>query len=104
MMTVRSERQFNSIIYDEADLYRKQKDRRVVLMKEDDMYEKGLAENDLVNLESSVEKMKDMKVRKFNITRKNILTYYPEANILVPTATDPRSQTPSYKSVWVKIN
>jgi hypothetical protein len=30
-------------------------------------------------------------------------TYFPEANALIPKATDQRSKTPSYKSVLVEI-
>jgi hypothetical protein len=29
--------------------------------------------------------------------------YYPEANVLVPTATDPGSKTPAFKSVQVTL-
>jgi len=104
MMTVRSEGQFNSIIYEEEDIYRGQSSRNVVLMNEDDIKSKGLKENDLVDLESSVGKMENIVVRKFDLPSGNIMTYYPEANILVPTTTDPRCKTPAYKLVWVKIS
>lgn len=103
MMTVRSEGQFNSIIYEEEDIYRGQSSRNVVLMNKDDIQSKGLQENDLVTLESSVGKMENIVVREFDLPPGNIMTYYPEANVLVPTKTDPRCHTPSYKLVWVKI-
>lgn len=103
MMTIRSEGQFNSIIYEEADLYRKQTSRWIVLMNKDDIKNMGLVENDLVTLESSVGKMENVKVRRFDIPSGNVMTYYPESNVLVPTTTDPRSFTPAYKLVWVKI-
>jgi len=104
MMTVRSEGQFNSIIYEEEDIYREQTSRWVVLMNKDDIQNKGLRENDLVTLESAVGKMEKIMVREFDIPRGNIMTYYPESNVLVPTTTDPRSLTPGYKLVWVKIS
>lgn len=104
MMTVRSEGQFNSIIYEEEDLYREQTSRRIVLMNKDDIQNTGLRENDLVTLESLAGKMEMVKVREFDIAPGNIMTYYPESNVLVPTTTDPRSLTPSYKSVCVKIS
>jgi len=75
MMTVRSEGQFNSIVY----------------------------ENDLITLESSAGKMERVKVRTFDIPPGNIITYYPESNVLVSTTTDPRSLTPGFKLTWVKI-
>lgn len=103
MMTVRSEGQFNTIIYEEEDYFREQKSRMVVLMNKDDIHDKGFQENELVTLESCVGKMENLKVRKYDIPRGNIMTYYPEANVLVPTTTDSRSQTPGYKLVWVKI-
>lgn len=103
MMTVRSEGQFNSIIYDDEDVYRGQKCRNVVLMNEADIERSGLRENELVTLKSGVGKLEKLKVRKFDITQGNVLTYYPESNILVPNSTDPRSKTPGYKSVCVTI-
>ncbi len=103
MMTVRSEGQFNTVIYDEEDIYREQTSRRVVLMNKDDIKNKGLNENDLVTLESSTGKMENIMVREFDISSGNIMTYFPESNVLVPTITDPRTQTPAYKLVWVKV-
>ena len=103
MMTVRSEGQFNTVVYEEEDLYRDQTSRWVVLMNEDDIRRKGLKENDKVTLQSSVGEMNNVVVCKYNVTVGNIITYFPEANILVPTTTDPRSKTPAYKSVLIKI-
>jgi hypothetical protein len=42
-------------------------------------------------------------VREFDIRAGNALMYYPEANVLVPTTTDPQSRTPAFKSVPVTI-
>ncbi|MBC7473138.1 MAG: hypothetical protein H7263_02515 [Candidatus Sericytochromatia bacterium] len=47
--------------------------------------------------------MKDIVVRQFDLPRGNIATYYPESNVLIPTTVDPRSKTPGFKSVAVKI-
>ncbi len=103
MMTIRSEGQFNSVIYEEEDLYRNQTSRWIVLMNKEDIQQKGLKENDLVNLESAVGKMENLKVREFDLPRGNLMTYYPESNILVPKTSDPRSHTPAYKLVWVNV-
>jgi molybdopterin-dependent oxidoreductase alpha subunit len=103
MMTIRSEGQFNSIIYEEADIYRGQKSRWIVLMNRDDIKNAGLHINDKVTLESSTGKMEKVVVREFDIPSGNIMTYYPESNVLVPTTVDPRSQTPAYKLAWVRI-
>ena len=103
MMTVRSEGQFNSIIYDEFDRFRGQKSRWVVLMNKEDIQRNGLKQNMPVNLKSSVGEMKKVLVREFDIAPGNIITYFPESNILVPATVDPRSKTPAYKNVWVNV-
>jgi hypothetical protein len=33
----------------------------------------------------------------------NAAMYYPEANVLVPRSSDPRSKTPAFKSVLVEV-
>ena len=47
--------------------------------------------------------LKNVKVFDFGIPRGNLLAYYPEANVLIGTAHDPRSKTPAFKSVAVNI-
>ncbi len=103
LATVRSEGQFNSIIFDEHDSYRGQTERWVVMMNPQDIKEKNLQENQLVSLKTSTGMMKDLKVKAFDVRPGNLLCYYPEANILVPKATDNRSGTPSFKSIEVEI-
>ncbi len=103
MMTVRSEGQFNSIVYEEEDIYREQSGRWIVMMNRADIAGRGLRENDTVTLESSAGKMVNVTVREFNVPPGNIITYYPESNVLVPAVADPRSLTPAYKSVPVTI-
>ena len=103
MMTVRSEGQFNSIIYEEDDVYREQSNRWIVMMNQEDIKNEGLVENELIDLESEAGTMKDVRVRVFDIPSGNLITYYPESNVLVPITTDPRSRTPAYKSVKVNI-
>lgn len=41
LMTMRSEGQFNSVVYDEEDLYRGQERRDIVLMNKDDVAQVG---------------------------------------------------------------
>ena len=47
--------------------------------------------------------MAHVTVREFDIAPGNVMTYYPESNLLVGTATDPRSYTPGFKGVDVRI-
>jgi len=103
MMTVRSEGQFNTIVYENTDIFRGQIERWIVMMNKDDIKDLGLQENDIVSLKNETGSMSGVKVREFDIKKGNILTYFPESNVLISTKTDERSKTPSFKSVEVKI-
>ncbi len=103
MSSIRSEGQFNTIIYEQEDLYRDQQQRWIVLMNADDMKREGLAENDKVTLENETGYMKDLNVRSYAIPTGNVMTYFPEANVLIPKTTDQRSKTPSYKSIIIRL-
>ncbi len=103
LMSIRSEGQFNSIVYEEYDLFRKQEERWIVLMNPEDIGKLGIAENDFITLHNSTGTMERLKVKAFNIRAGNLAAYYPEANILIPHTTDSRSKTPSFKAVAVKV-
>ncbi|SMF20206.1 oxidoreductase alpha (molybdopterin) subunit [Alteromonadaceae bacterium Bs31] len=103
MSSVRSEGQFNSIIFDERDTYRGQNDRWVVLMHPEDMEYCGYKENATVDICTEVGEMKGLRVKPFDVRKGNILCYYPEANILIPKQADKRSYTPGFKSVAVRV-
>ena len=103
LASIRSEGQFNSIIYEESDSYRGTDTRWSVLMNAEDIAELNIKAGDAVNLESAYGEMKQVKVFAFNLPRGNVMAYYPEANVLIGTAHDPRSKTPAFKSVAVNI-
>jgi molybdopterin-dependent oxidoreductase alpha subunit len=103
LMSVRSEGQFNSIVYEEQDVWRGQQERWVVLMNPEDMRSLGLQENDFVSLKSETGIMRNVKVRSFAIKRGNVVGYYPETNVLISTVTDKRSLTPSFKNTLIEI-
>ena len=102
MMTLRSEGQFNTVVYDEEDLYRGNKTRDVVMLSADDARALGLAEGDAVRVESESGQM-DVRAAIVDIRPGNLAMYYPEANVLVPRNLDPRSRTPAFKSVAVTL-
>jgi anaerobic selenocysteine-containing dehydrogenase len=104
LMTVRSEGQFNTVVYEEEDLYRGQERRDVVLMNPDDMKDQSLVENQKVTIKSSTGVMHGQLIRPFNIKRGNILMYYPESNVLVPRMVDPSSKTPAFKCISVQVS
>ncbi|WP_150911983.1 FdhF/YdeP family oxidoreductase [Marinobacter halotolerans] len=104
LMTVRSEGQFNSIIYEETDSYRSVTQRSTVLMNAEDMAQLSLKEGDLVSMKSRTGIMHNLAVKTFHLPRGNLMTYYPEANVLVSRDRDPRSQTPAFKSISVALD
>ncbi len=103
LTTVRSEGQFNSIIYEDRDSYRGTETRWSILMNKDDMQASGLKEGDKANVTSEHGEMRDVTVHTFSLPRGSIMAYYPEANVLTGTLVDPRSKTPSFKSTPVKL-
>ncbi|MFY9235422.1 MAG: FdhF/YdeP family oxidoreductase [Fimbriimonadaceae bacterium] len=103
LMTVRSEGQFNTVVYEEEDLYRAQDRRDVILLHVKDMERLGLEEDQPVDVTSATGKMAGILARPFDIALGCALMYYPEANVLVPRVVDPRSRTPGFKSVAIKI-
>lgn len=103
LASIRSEGQFNSIIYEENDSYRGTDTRWSVLMNPQDIKDLGINPGDRVTLASPLGEMKDLKVFGFDLPQGNLMAYYPEANVLISTDHDPRSKTPAFKSVAVKV-
>ena len=104
LMTVRSEGQFNTVVYEDEDLYRGQERRDVILLHPDDMQRLGLTEDQRVTVRSGVGSVGGMLARAFpEIRAGNALMYYPEANVLVPRHADPQSRTPAFKSIAITV-
>lgn len=104
LMTIRSEGQFNTVVYEDEDIYRGQDRRDVILMHPDDIFRRGLQPDQLVTVTSTAGSMANILVRVFESVRPgNALMYFPEANVLVPRTIDPDSKTPAFKSVAIRI-
>lgn len=104
LMTIRSEGQFNTVVYEDEDIYRGQERRDVILLHPVDMKRRGLSANQRVVVRSSVGSMTGVLARPFPAVRVgNALMYYPEANQLVPKAVDPDSRTPAFKNISVTV-
>jgi len=103
LATIRSEGQFNSIIYENHDSYRRTDDRWCVMMNEDDIVALGLQPGGRATLKSAYGEMQAVKIFPFDVPPGNLLCYYPEANALTGTAVDARSKTPSFKNTAVAI-
>ena len=103
VMTVRSEGQFNTVVFEEEDIYRGQDRRDIILMNEGDIERMGLRVDQRVDVSSEVGVMRNVLVRAFDVARGCAVMYYPEANVLVSRAVDPVSKTPAFKSVVVTL-
>jgi len=105
MMTVRSEGQFNTVVYEDYDLYRHQERRDVILMNPSDMQRMGLVDDQWVTVSSDTGRMHNILARGFEEIRDgNSMMYYPESNVLVPRTVDPQSRTPQFKNVLVTLS
>jgi len=102
LATVRSEGQFNTIIYEEHDTYRYKANRDTVFLNRDDMAAFGVSDGQRITLASDTGRM-PATAMAYDLPRGSALAYYPEANVLTGTAVDPRSRTPAFKSVPVWI-
>lgn len=103
LMTIRSEGQFNSVVYDEEDLYRGNTRRDVVMLSAEDAKRLHLAEGDPVTVTSSTGAM-SVRAAIVDIRPGNLAMYYPEANVLVDRIQDQESLTPAFKSVVVRLS
>jgi molybdopterin-dependent oxidoreductase alpha subunit len=104
LMTIRSEGQFNTVVYEEDDLYRNQTRRDIVLIHPDDVRRYGLTAGGRCRIASVAGEMRGQIVSAYDQIRPGcVAMYYPESNVLVPKAADPLSRTPAYKSIAVTI-
>lgn len=102
LMTLRSEGQFNTVVYDEEDLYRGNTSREVVMMAAADAERLGLHEGDRVRVVTATGAL-EVAVALVDISPGGLAMYYPEANVLIPRRLDPLSKTPAFKSVAARL-
>ncbi len=103
LMTIRSEGQFNTVVYEEEDLYRGQTTRDVILMHPLDMRARGLQDGDRTVVTSEAGQMQDIRVVSYRIAQGCAAMYYPESNVLIPCTVDGKSGTPSFKHAPVMV-
>jgi molybdopterin-dependent oxidoreductase alpha subunit len=104
LMTVRSEGQFNTVVYEDYDYYRGVPDRDAICLHPDDIARLGLKADQRVTVRSTTGVLHQQRVHAFpEIRPGNALMYYPEANELVSRAVDPKSKTPAFKNVLVRV-
>jgi len=83
-------------------------ERRVVLMNVEDMKAVGLKAKDVVDLTNHFNQKtrtaKQFIVVPYDVARGCVVTYFPEANVLVPLGKQAHtSKTPASKSVKVRV-
>lgn len=103
LMTVRSEGQFNTVVYEDEDIYRGQDRRDVIMMNKEDIERMGLVLDQPVTVKSDTGALGKILVRVCDIPPGNAVMYYPEANTLVPRKIDPASKTPAFKGALVTV-
>ncbi len=107
LMTIRSHDQYNTTIYGLHDRYRGvHGNRRVLFMNALDMSEYGLKTRDTVHITShfqgSQRHSRQWIVVPYEIPRRNLAAFFPEANELVPLeSTAHISNTPTSK--WIEV-
>jgi molybdopterin-dependent oxidoreductase alpha subunit len=109
LATLRSHDQYNTTIYTLDDRYRGVfGGRMVVFMNEADMLARGIAEGDLVEIESLADDKHRVVggfwAKTHSIAAGSVGAYYPETNPLLPLAYhDVKSGTPAAKSIPVLV-
>ncbi|MBM4076583.1 MAG: histidine kinase, partial [Planctomycetes bacterium] len=104
LMTIRSEGQFNTVVYEDYDLYRGIDSRNVILIHPSDLKRFQISPQQPVTVTSSTGSMSQVIATPFEKIRPgNAAMYYPECNVLVPKTVDPRSKTPAFKSIPIQI-
>ena len=110
LQTFRSHDQFNTTIYGTNDRYRGIKnERRVIFMNTEDMQARGLVAEQPVDITSHFEgetrTAELLLVIPYDTPKGCAAAYYPEANVLVPIASQASgSGTPTSKSVIVTVS
>ncbi|MBY0549825.1 MAG: FdhF/YdeP family oxidoreductase [Candidatus Obscuribacterales bacterium] len=105
LITLRSEGQFNTVVYEEYDLYRGIPHRFCILMAAADVNRMGLKDGQRVTVRGEAGKLSNIEVVTGNIRAGVAAMYYPEANCLLRANVDERSRTPAFKSapVWIDV-
>jgi molybdopterin-dependent oxidoreductase alpha subunit len=102
LMTIRSEGQFNTVVYEEEDIYRRQKRRDIIMMSKEDATQMNLEQNEMVRVKGSAGEL-HVVVRHMDIANGNCAMYYPEANVLLSREVDVESRTPIFKGAVIHV-
>lgn len=104
LITIRSEGQFNTVVYEEYDIYRGIPHRFCIMMSDADIQRLHLKDGQRVTVTGEAGSLENIEVVSGNIREGVAAMFYPESNVLIKGNIDPRSKTPAFKSapVWIK--
>jgi molybdopterin-dependent oxidoreductase alpha subunit len=104
LMTVRSEGQFNTVVYEDEDTHRGMARRDVIMLHPVDLARINVKDGDLVTVYGPAGSLTGIRATVFEAIKSgNAAMYYPEANVLIGRTMDPLSRTPAFKNVLVQI-
>jgi anaerobic selenocysteine-containing dehydrogenase len=105
LMSFRSEGQFNTVVYEDEDIYRGIDRRDVILLHPNDLRRLRLSDGQRVTVHGPAGSMPHIRATAFDAIKPgNAAMYYPEANHLIGRTVDPLSKTPAFKCVVVRID
>ena len=104
LMTIRSEGQFNTVVYEDYDLYRGVGFRDAVLMHPDDIHSLEAEDGARVSVTGPGGRLPNYRLHSFDRIRPgNVAMYFPEANVLLDRGVDSKSKTPAFKGAIVRV-
>ena len=104
LITGRSYRQHNTVVYKDGDKYRGMPHRQCILMHPEDIDAGGFQNHQRVTVRGEAGQLANIEIISGAIRPGAALMFYPEANVLMKGTTDPKSHTPAYKRVPVLIS
>ena len=96
VMTVRSEGQFNTVVYEDNDVYRGIPCRDAILLNPDDMALWNICTGERISVSTDAGSMSAVAFA-YDVARGCAAMYPPECNIIVPRRIDGKSRTPGFK-------
>jgi molybdopterin-dependent oxidoreductase alpha subunit len=102
LMTIRSEGQFNTVVYEEEDVFRNQTRRDIIMMNSNDAKRMSIKQDDRVEVRGEAGTLQ-VYVRFVDISEGNCAMYFPESNVLLSHTVDEESRTPLFKGEVVEI-
>jgi molybdopterin-dependent oxidoreductase alpha subunit len=104
LMTLRSEGQFNTVVYEDEDVYRGMDRRDVLMLHPVDLARFGLKDGGRVTVHGPGGTMHGIRATEFAAIKPgNAAMYYPEANVLIGRTIDPLSRTPAFKNIVIRV-